>query len=378
MHRLWLIFAQTVTVLFAIFFVVNTLRPELLPWSPRGTFLTIKEAVPAGAAKPGGFNAAAEMAMPSVVNVFTSKEMKELPQALLNDPTFQRFFGDRFESLPKRTSSLGSGVIVSRKGYILTNHHVVEAADEVEVALTDGRKTKARIIGSDPGTDLAVLKINLKNLPPITFGQSDQVKVGDIVLAMGNPFGVGQSVTMGIVGAIGRSQVGINTFEDFIQTDAAINPGNSGGALTDTSGSLIGINTAIYSRTGGSLGIGFAIPVNVAKQIMAEILETGTVIRGWLGVSMQDMTLELAESFGLDSLNGVVVRGVLKDGPADKAGIKPGDIFLAVDDKPVANSSETLNLVAELSPGETVTIIVLRKNKEESIRVMVGKRPEQV
>ena len=224
MHKLWMIFAQAVTVLLAIFFVVITLRPELLPWSPRGTFLTIKEAVPVGAERPGSFNKAAEVAMPSVVNIFTSKEVKELSHPL-NDPTFQRFFGDRFESRPKRTLSLGSGVIVSVTGDILTNHHVVEAADEVEVALLDGRKAKARIIGSDPETDLAVLKINLKNLPAITFGQSDRVMVGDIVLAMGNPFGVGQSVTMGIVGALGRSQVGINTFEDFIQTDAAINPG---------------------------------------------------------------------------------------------------------------------------------------------------------
>lgn len=379
MHRLWLIFAQTVTVLFAIYFVVTTLRPELWPWSPRGTFLTIKEAAPVGAAKPDSYNSAAETAMPSVVNVFTSKEVKELPQSLLNDPTFQRFFGDRFfESLPRRTSSLGSGVIVSPKGYILTNHHVVEAADQVEVALVDGRKAKARIIGSDPGTDLAVLKINLKNLPAITFGQSDEVKVGDIVLAMGNPFGVGQSVTMGIVGALGRSRVGINTFENFIQTDAAINPGNSGGALTDTSGNLIGINTAIYSRTGGSLGIGFAIPVNVAKQIMAQILETGSVTRGWLGVSMQDMTPELAESFELDNLSGVLVASVLKDGPADKAGIKPGDILIAVGDKTVENSSEILNLVAELPPGDTVNLTVLRDKKEKSIRVKVGKRPEQM
>lgn len=379
MHRLWLIFAQTVTVLFAIYFVVTTLRPELLPWSPRGTFLTIKEAVPVGAAITDSYNTAAETAMPSVVNVFTSKEVKELPQSLLNDPTFQRFFGDRFfESLPRRTSSLGSGVIVSPKGYILTNHHVVEAADQVEVALVDGRKAKARIIGSDPGTDLAVLKINLKNLPAITFGQSDEVKVGDIVLAMGNPFGVGQSVTMGIVGALGRSQMGINTFEHFIQTDAAINPGNSGGALTDTSGNLIGINTAIYSRTGGSLGIGFAIPVNVAKQIMAQILETGSVTRGWLGVSMQDMTPELAESFELNNLSGVLVASVLKDGPADKAGIKPGDILIAVGDKAVDNSSEILNLVADLPPGDNVNLTILRDKKEKTIRVKVGKRPEQM
>ncbi|MCA9458840.1 MAG: trypsin-like peptidase domain-containing protein, partial [Nitrospira sp.] len=209
--------------------------------------------------------------------------------------------------------------------YILTNHHVIEAADDIEVALTDGRKIKAQVIGSDPETDLAVLKVDLEDLPAITFGQSRQAQVGDVVLAVGNPFGVGQSVTMGIIGALGRTQVGINVFEEFIQTDAAINPGNSGGALTDTSGNLIGINTAIYSRSGGSLGIGFAIPVHVVKEIMEQIIQSGGVVRGWLGVSMQDMTTELADSFGLDKVEGALVGGVLKDGPADKAGIKPGD-----------------------------------------------------
>ena len=266
-------------------------------------------------------------------------------------------------------------MIVSAEGYILTNHHVVEAASEIQVALVDGRNVKARIIGSDPESDLAVLKIDLDNLPSITFGQSEQARVGDIVLAIGNPFGVGQTVTMGIIGALGRSQVGINTFENFIQTDAAINPGNSGGALTDTAGNLIGINTAIYSRTGGSLGIGFAIPANAAKQIMEQIIEIGNVTRGWLGVSMQDITPELAESFRLKKAGGALIAGVLRNGPADEAGIKPGDILLAMDEKAIADSSEMLNLVAALTPGKTVALTILRNNSVRSVKVKVGKRP---
>jgi serine protease DegQ len=379
MYRLWLIFAQTATVLLAIFFVVSTLRPELLPWKPRGEIVTVKEAAPiVETERPDSYSKAAEIAMPSVVNIFTRKEIKEEPaHPLLNDPMFRRFFGEQFESRTRRTSSLGSGVIVSSNGYILTNHHVVEAADEVEVALIDGRKAKASVIGSDPETDLAVLKIKLEELPAITFGQSQQVKVGDVVLAVGNPFGVGQSVTMGIVSAMSRSRVGINTFEDFIQIDAAINPGNSGGALTDTSGNLIGINTAIYSSSGGSLGIGFAIPIHVAKQIMEQIIQSGSVIRGWLGVSMQDMTQDLAESFGLDNLMGSLVASVLNDGPADKAGIKPGDIIIAVEGKPVKNSSEMLNRVAALSPNDTVTVTVIRNKQEKTIQVKVGVRPKQ-
>lgn len=378
MYRLWLIFAQTAAVLLAIFFVISTLRPELLPWKPRGEIVTIREAAPAVEAdRPDSYSRAAEVAMPSVVNIFTSKETKEPSHPLLDDPAFRRFFGEQFESRPKRTSSLGSGVIVSANGYILTNHHVVEAADEVEIALLDGRKAKAKLIGSDPETDLAVLKTDLQDLPVITFGQSQQVKIGDVVLAVGNPFGVGQSVTMGIVSALSRSRVGINTFEDFIQTDAAINPGNSGGALTDTSGNLIGINTAIYSRSGGSLGIGFAIPVHIAKQIMEQIVQTGGVIRGWLGVSMQDMTQELAESFGLEQPNGALIASVLKDGPADKAGIKAGDILIAISGKPLKNSSEMLNVVAALSPGEAVTVTVIRNKQEKSIPIKVGVRPKQ-
>ena len=378
MYRLWLIFAQTATVLLAIFFVISTLRPELLPWKPRGEIVTIRETAPVVEEnRPDSYSKAAEIAMPSVVNIFTSKEVREPAHPFMDDPAFRRFFGEQFESRPRRASSLGSGVIVSANGYILTNHHVIEAADEVEVALVDGRKAKAKLIGSDPETDLAVLKTNLTDLPVITFGQSQQVKVGDVVLAVGNPFGVGQSVTMGIVSALSRSRVGINTFEDFIQTDAAINPGNSGGALTDTSGNLIGINTAIYSRSGGSLGIGFAIPVHIAKQIMEQIVQTGSVIRGWLGVSMQDMTQELAESFGLEEPNGALIASVLKDGPADKAGIKAGDILIGIAGKSLKNSSEMLNVVAALPPGESVTVTVIRNKREKSIPIKVGVRPKQ-
>jgi len=376
MQRLWLIFTQTVTVLLAVFFVVSTLRPELLPWTPRGKLATIREATRANveqALSAGGFHTAAEVAMPSVVNIFTSKEVRAPSHPFMDDPFFQRFFGDRFG--PRTERSLGSGVIVSPEGYILTNHHVVEAASEIQVALMDGRNAEARIIESDPESDLAVLKIDLGELPSITFGESEKARVGDIVLAIGNPFGVGQTMTMGIIGALGRSQVGINTFENFIQTDAAINPGNSGGALTDTSGNLIGINTAIYSRSGGSLGIGFAIPVDAAKQIMQQIIETGGVVRGWLGVSMQDLTPELAESFGLKKAGGALIAGVLKNGPADDAGIKPGDVLVAVNGKPIFNSSEMLNMVASLAPGKSATLTILRHGGQQDIQVRIGKRP---
>jgi serine protease DegQ len=379
MYRLWLIFTQTATVILAIFFVISTLRPDLLPWRPRSDIVTIKEAVPVmdGRERPDSYAKAAEIAVPSVVNIFTRKEINEPSHPLLNDPMFRKFFGEQFESRPRRSSSLGSGVIVSPNGYILTNHHVVEAADEVEVALVDGRKAKAVLIGSDPETDLAVLKVDLKDVPAITFGQSEQVKVGDIVLAVGNPFGVGQSVTMGIVSALSRSRVGINTFEDFIQTDAAVNPGNSGGALTDTSGNLIGINTAIYSSSGGSLGIGFAIPTHSAKQVMEQIIQSGSVVRGWLGVSMQDITQDLAESFGLNDLTGSLIASVLKEGPADNAGIKPGDIIVAVEGQSIKGTAELLKTVAALSPGDTVKVTVIRNKQEKSIPVKVGIRPRQ-
>src|SRR5688572_20043441 len=263
MHRLWLIFAQAATVAVAVLFVVSTFRPEWLPSRAAPPLAVVQQAPSTGplpaVAAGGSFHAAVRRAQPSVVNIFTSKEIQSPRHPLLNDPLFRRFFGEQPPDDGQRASSLGSGVIVSNTGYIVTNHHVVEAADEIEVALHDGKKLLAKVVGNDPETDLAVLRVDAENLPAITFGSSDALKVGDVVLAIGNPFGVGQTVTGGIVSALGRTGLGINTFENFIQTDAAINPGNSGGALVDAGGNLVGINTAIFSRSGGSMGIGFAI-----------------------------------------------------------------------------------------------------------------------
>ena len=379
MRRIWLIFAQTATVAVSVLFVVATLKPEWLGRSNGGPqVVELRQAtgtaVPARAAS---YSDAVRKAVPAVVNIFTSKEIKTPRHPFLDDPLFRRFFGDQLEEEPQRAASLGSGVIVSPKGYILTNHHVVEAADEIEVALADGKKLKAKAVGSDPETDIAVLQIEGVPLPAITFGEADALRVGDVVLAIGNPFGVGQTVTMGIVSALGRSQLGINTFENFIQTDAAINPGNSGGALIDTAGNLVGINTAIFSASGGSLGIGFAIPASSAKQIMEQIIQTGSVIRGWIGVEAQEITPEIAESFQLGSTNGVLLAGILRGGPADRAGLKPGDILLAIEGKPVKDPNAMLNLVAALVPGKPASIRLRRDSKEMEIQIAVGKRPTQ-
>ena len=378
MRRLWLLFAQTVTVALALWFIVATLKPEWLVREPstvrlEATSVPIQEAI-TGADHSSGYRQASQRAMPAVVNIFTTKEAKQQPHPLNNDPLFRRFFGDGFGQ-DERQFSLGSGVIVSAEGYILTNNHVVEAANEIEVALADGRKVSAKLVGTDPETDLAVIKVDLKNLPSITLGRLENIKVGDVVLAIGNPFGVGQTVTMGIVSALGRNHLGINTFENFIQTDAAINPGNSGGALVDTQGHLLGINTAIYSRSGGSLGIGFAIPVTTVKTVMESIIRNGQVVRGWIGVEPQDITPELADSFGLQKTSGTIIAGVLKGGPADKAGVKPGDILLSVADKPVPDTISMLNLVAQLTPGDKVKVTVLRKSRETQLDLTVGKRP---
>ena len=314
--------------------------------------------------------------MPAVVNILTSKALRQ-NHPLLRDPFFRKFFGDR---LPReeQQSSLGSGVIVSPDGYILTNNHVVEAADEIEVVLADGRKAPAKVVGTDPETDLAVIRIRRHNLPVIVLGHADQARVGDVVLAIGNPFGVGQTVTMGIISAVGRNNLHINQFENFIQTDAAINFGNSGGALIDTSGNLIGINSAIYSQTGGSVGIGFAIPVTTAKSVMEAIIKTGHVVRGWIGIESQDITPELADSFGLARQSGAIIAGVVRNGPADRAGIRPGDILLTVQGKPVADTNEMLTLIAQLAPGDKAKMTVMRKNREATLDVTVGKRPRAV
>jgi serine protease DegQ len=369
MRKFWLIFAQATTISLAVLFVVSTLKPELLP---RDKFVVVKEAATTSeAARVSSYSEAAKKAMPAVVNIFTSKELKTQP--FIDDPLFRRFFGDR--ALRERAVSLGSGVIVSTEGYILTNNHVVDAADEIELVLADGRTARARRIGSDPESDLAVLKADLDNLPAITLGSSDQAKVGDVVLAIGNPFGVGQTVTMGIISALQRTHLGINTYENFVQTDAAINPGNSGGALVDIQGNLIGINTAIYSRTGGSLGIGFAIPTSIARHIMEEIISTGSVTRGWIGVEAQDVSRELSEAFGLTASKGALISGVLPRGPADRAGVKSGDILVAVQGSPVADAASMLNLIAPLKPGASAKLKVLRQNNEVELDVIVGKRP---
>ena len=383
MRKLWLLFAQVTTVFLALLLVVQTMRPDLLPLRSNAGLVTVREA-PSGPGKPGelggkpasSYSLAAKRAMPSVVNIFTSKEVKMPRHPFMDDPLFRRFFGDQYDAETQRSSSLGSGVIVGTEGYILTNHHVMEAADEIEIALNDGRQARARAVGSDPETDLAVLKVDLKGLPAITFGRPEQVSIGDVVLAIGNPFGVGQTVTMGIVSATGRSHLGINTFENFIQTDAAINPGNSGGALIDVGGNLIGINTAIYSRNGTSMGIGFAIPVSIARQVMDQIIATGTVTRGWIGVEVQDITPELADSFKLPNTHGVLIAGIVRGGPADRAGVKPGDILIEVDGKPIADSSAMLNLVAAAQPGKPAALKLIRNSSTLSMKVTVGKRPK--
>lgn len=382
MRRLWLIFAQTTTVCLAILFIVATLRPEWLPRSggpgspivvPFFEAATAPSPTPVAAAS--SYAGATRKAAPAVVNIFTSKETPQSAHPFADDPVFRRFFGDEFNPRRQQTSSLGSGVIVSPEGYVLTNNHVIEAADEIEVALADGRKGKAMLVGADPETDLAVLKLSMPTLPAVTFGRAEDLSVGDVVLAIGNPFGVGQTTTMGIVSALGRTHLGINTFENFIQTDAAINPGNSGGALIDASGNLVGINTAIYSRSGGSLGIGFAIPVSTARQVMEQLITSGTVTRGYIGVEPQDLTAELADAFKLSRREGVIIAGVVRGGPAAKAGIRTGDIVVSVDDKAITDTTTMLNAIAQLAPGTKVKIRMVRGGQEFDSEVIVATRP---
>ncbi len=394
MRRLWLIFAQTVTVCVAIVFVVTTLKPG---WLDKDTEATLAPDSPlpavgvaptpsglSGSATPSAQTAmpirshaeAAKRALPAVVHIYTSQQIKASRHPLLSDPMFRHFFGDRFPEDAQRRSGLGSGVIVSADGYVLTNYHVVEGADEIEIAGNDERKYKARIIGTDPESDLAVLRIQSDQaLPVINFGNSEKLQVGDIVLAIGNPFGVGQTVTSGIVSALGRSHLGINTFENFIQTDAAINPGNSGGALIDSAGNLIGINTAIYSQSGGSMGIGFAIPVSLAKGVMEQIIRNGSVVRGWVGIEVQELTADLAASFNTQDTHGALVSGVMRNSPADKAGIKPGDILIRIAGKQVPDSQAMLDMIAALTPGSATTFDLRRNGQNKAVSVTVGKRP---
>lgn len=382
MRRTWLIFSQAVTVAVAVLFVVATLKPE---WLQRRTASGIPAGISITAVQPAAlgtptmaansYSGAAKRATPAVVSITASKAPARSPHS--NDPWFQFFFGDRARQMQQEAQiGLGSGVIVSPEGYLLTNNHVIEGADEIEVQLLDGRRARAKVVGTDPETDVAVLKITLDKLPVITFGSTDTLQVGDVVLAIGNPFGVGQTVTSGIVSAIGRNQLGINTFENFIQTDAAINPGNSGGALVDATGNLLGINTAIYSRTGGSLGIGFAIPVSTARQVMEGLITDGQVRRGWIGVEPRDLTPEIAETFNLPIKEGVLITGVLQEGPASAGGIRPGDVVTKVANTPVTNTSQLLTAVAALKPQTAAVISVQRGDKALDLKVTVAQRPK--
>jgi serine protease DegQ len=404
-NRLWLLFSQIVTVFLAILFVIATLKPSWLSGSPFGALglsmnsVTVKEALTdSSAINPGSYHDAVRKSMPAVVNVFSSKNAngaqadgdepilpkkkskpKKPKQPNTQEEWFNFFFGDPNQAPQDNEPEFntGSGVLVSREGIILTNHHVIDGADSIEVALGDGRKTKATVVGSDPETDIAVLKINLPDLPqPIVLGNIDSVKVGDVTLAIGNPFGVGQTVTSGIISALGRDKLGINTFENFIQTDAAINPGNSGGALVDTRGNLIGINTAIFSKSGGSMGIGFAIPVNLAKQVMEAIVANGSVTRGWIGVEPREISSEIIEAFKLPkNSTGILISGVLKGGPAEKAGIKIGDVLKEINNKPIKTVRELLNQVATIPPGNEVKALINRNGENLDLTIQVGKRP---
>ncbi|WP_313741537.1 Do family serine endopeptidase AlgW [Pseudomonas sp.] len=325
---------------------------------------------------PVSYADAVTRAAPAVVNLYTTKVLnKNAAHPLFEDPQFRRFFGDNLPKQRRWESSLGSAVIMSPEGYLLTNNHVTSGADQIVVALKDGRETLARVIGSDPETDLAVLKIDLKDLPAITIGRSDTLRIGDVSLAIGNPFGVGQTVTMGIISATGRNQLGLNNYEDFIQTDAAINPGNSGGALVDANGNLTGINTAIFSKSGGSQGIGFAIPVKLALEVMKSIVEHGQVIRGWLGIEVQPLSPELAESFGLKGRPGIVVAGIFREGPAARAGLQVGDVILSINGEPAGDGRKSMNQVARIKPNNKVAIEVLRNGKQLKLIAEVGLRP---
>jgi Do/DeqQ family serine protease len=380
LRKLWLVFAQAATIALGLLFVVTTLKPEWL--APREASreqpVVVKQAAPsaAPAAKVGSYHDAVSKAAPAVVNIFTSGTLKGQRHPFADDPLFRRFFGDS-PGEGRRTASLGSGVIVSPKGYVLTNNHVVEGMDQIEVLLADSQtRLPAKVVGMDPETDLAVLKVGREDLPAITFGALDAVSVGDVVLAIGNPFGVGQTVTMGIVSALGRTGLGVSTYENFIQTDAAINQGNSGGALVDTGGNLIGINTVILSGgTGGSIGIGFAIPVTTARTVMEQIIATGSVTRGYIGVQAQEVTPELAESLKIPSATGVLIAGVERNGPADKGGVKPGDILVAVNGRPTPDPAAMLDAVAALAPGSQATLKLRRNQGEVEASVTVGKRP---
>ena len=375
-RKVWLVFAQALAIGLAGVLLVSWFAPDLVRVSPSVVTVMQADATRDGqTAALASYSGAARKALPSVVNIYTSKALpaRRRPSA---EQSLRRFYGGQIEDQQERANSLGSGVIVSTDGYVLTNNHVVEGADEIAVLLAGGRSVAARVVGTDPDTDLAILKLEANNLQATTFGNSDRIQVGDVVLAIGNPFGVGQTVTMGIVSATGRNRLGINTFENFIQTDAAINPGNSGGALVDAGGNLIGINTAIFSPSGGSLGIGFAIPVSLAKQVMEQIIKTGRVERGWIGVGLQEITPEIAASLNLTVNLGALVSGVVPDGPAAKAGMKTGDVLKAINGKQIITDvNQAISETTALRPGEAIQIDVIRQGKDVRLAINVGRRP---
>ncbi len=377
---------QFATIGLALAFVLLYLFPTLLPDlslqknQNENPVVEFRQSTPEPYSNTGpvSYADAVERAAPAVVNIYTRKIITEANRPFANDPAFRYFFGENAQRPRQRTEfRLGSGVIVSPQGYILTNNHVIAAADEIQVALRNGKTAQAKLVGADPETDLAVLKIKLKNLPVITLGNSRALRVGDVVLAIGNPFGVGQTVTSGIISATGRNMLGINTFENFIQTDAAINPGNSGGALITAHGDLIGINTAIFSKSGGSQGIGFAIPMSLAKNVMTQIIEHGEVVRGWLGVVIQDVSPDLARSFGLKDNAGVILSNIMRNGPADKAGLAVGDIITWVDKAKIDNAKQALKLISKVKPGSKVHIRGVRQGKNFETTAVVGTRPHE-
>ncbi|TAG00101.1 MAG: PDZ domain-containing protein [Betaproteobacteria bacterium] len=400
MTRLWLVFAQVCTVCLAVLFTVSALRPE---WLSRVPFVSAPTAPPAVNTAPiaapakidssttnasirGGFADAAGRALPSVVKIATSAERK-FRHPFLDDPTFQRFFGrDRNgrgnggnDENSQQMRGEGSGVIVRKDGYILTNNHVVEGAQRILVELSDKRVLPAKIVGTDPETDLAVIKIDGDNFPAVGFGDSRLLQAGEIVLAIGNPFGVfGNTVTMGIVSAVGRTQIGEGSpFESFIQTDAAINQGNSGGALVSAGGELIGINTSIFTRTGDFSGIGFAIPTAIAVPIMEQLIATGEVKRGYLGASLGSVSAEIAERLALKETTGAYVDAVVDGGPGARAGLRPNDVIVEVNGRAVKDRPEAINTIAGISPGQTVELKLRRRGELIEIKVTLDKRPNR-
>jgi serine protease DegQ len=381
MRRLWLLFAQAVTVCIAVLFVISTLRPDWLRVtpavrSPNATSQLLPSPDSLAPPAPSSYARAVAAAAPAVVNIHTTKRVSVSRLPLNTDPVLRKFF----EQMPgfnqtQQVTSLGSGVVVSAKGQVLTNLHVIDGADEIVVALTDGRQAVAKVLGVDADADLAVLQIDLGQLPELAFTALEPLSVGDVVLAIGNPFDVGQTTTMGIVSALGRDRLGINTYENFIQTDAAINPGNSGGALIDTQGRLVGINTAIYSKSGGSLGIGFAIPAAAAQKVLSEIVAFGFVKRGWLGIEPQDMTADLARAFGLERAGGVIIAGVMRDSPGAQGGLKVGDIVQTVAGQPVNDTKRLMARIAAQAPGDSLELGVYRNGRTQKLLMTLGQRP---